>query len=162
MNFNRECPDNALIFTNGWDDICARNHIAHEPKWCFWLIISLSCVLVINFIIAYPVIRPRIMMIIGISLTCCLIDGSIIVIGRIHIMIAPNIMDMVLIIIIGVLISFHSFIINLGLNVRGPHSVAIDIRIEYRAVNLIEKKIRKSMNRLFVLNDALSTIISFE
>jgi hypothetical protein len=102
------------------------------------------------------------MMIIGISLTCCLIDGSIIVIGRIHIMIAPNIIDMVLIIIIGVLISFHSFIINLGLNVRGPHSVAIDIRIEYRAVNLIEKKIRKSMNRLFVLNDALSTIISFE
>jgi hypothetical protein len=70
------------------------------------------------------------MIISGISLTCCLIDGSIIVIGRIHIMIAPNIIDIVLITIIGVLISFHSFIINLGLNVRGPHSVAIDIRIE--------------------------------
>lgn len=105
---------------------------------------------------------PIIIIIIGMSFICCLIDGSIIVIGRIHMMIAPNIIDIVLIMIIGVLISFHSFIINLGLNVRGPHIVAIDIRIEYRAVNLIEKKIRKSINRLFVLNDALSTIISFE
>lgn len=107
-------------------------------------------------------IRPRIIIIIGISLTCCLIDGSTIVIGRIHIMIAPNIIDIVLMMIMGVLISFHSFIINLGLNVRGPHSVAMDIRIEYRAVSLMEKKIRNSMNRLFLLKDALSTIISFE
>jgi hypothetical protein len=115
-----------------------------------------------NFIIKYPVINPRIIIIKGINLTCCLIDGSIIVIGRIHIMIAPNIIDIVLITIIGVLISFHSFIINLGLKVRGPQSVAIDIRIEYRAVSLIEKKIRNNMNRLFVSNEALSTIISFE
>lgn len=33
--FSSECPDSALIFTNGWDDICARNHIAQDPKWCF-------------------------------------------------------------------------------------------------------------------------------
>lgn len=77
-------------------------------------------------------------------------------------MIAPKTIDIDLIIIIGVLISFHSVIINLGLNVRGPHNVAIDIRIEYRAVSLIEKKIRKSIKRLFVLNAALSTIMSFE
>ena len=35
MNFNRECPDKALSFTSGCEDICERNHIAHEPKWCF-------------------------------------------------------------------------------------------------------------------------------
>lgn len=57
---------------------------------------------------------------------------------------------------------FHSFIINLGLNVRGPHTVAIAIRIEYRAVSLIEKKIKNNINILFVSNDALSTIISLE
>jgi hypothetical protein len=51
---------------------------------------------------------------------------------------------------------------KLGLNDRGPHSVAIDIRVEYSAVNLMEKKIRKSINKLLVLNDALSTIMSFE
>ncbi len=115
-----------------------------------------------NFIRMYPAISPVIMITNGINFTCCLIDGSIIVIGRIHIMIAPNTIDIVLITVIGVLISFHSFIMNLGLNDRGPHNVAIDIRIEYRAVNLIEKKIRNNMNRLFVLNDALSTIISLE
>jgi hypothetical protein len=65
-------------------------------------------------------------------------------------MIAPNEIDIVLIIIIGVLICFHSFIITLGLNDRGPHTVAIDIRIEYKAVNLIEKKIRNNMNKLFM------------
>lgn len=59
-------------------------------------------------------------------------------------------MDIVLITIIGVLIFLHSFIIVLGLNVRGPHTVAIDIRIEYRAVNLIEKKIKNNIYRLFV------------
>lgn len=32
INFNRECPDRALSFTRGCDDICERNHIAHEPK----------------------------------------------------------------------------------------------------------------------------------
>lgn len=111
---------------------------------------------------AYPVISPRIIIISGINFTCCLIDGSIIVIGRIHIIMAPKVIDIVLITIIGVLISFHSFIMNLGLNERGLHTVAIDIRIEYRAVSLIEKKIRNNINRLFVLNDALSTIISLE
>lgn len=115
-----------------------------------------------NFISRYPAISPVIIIIRGISFTCCLIDGSIMVIGRIHIIIAPNTIDIVLITAIGVLISFHSFIINLGLNTRGPHNVAIDIRIEYRAVSLIEKKIKNSINRLFVLNDALSTIMSLE
>lgn len=162
MYFRRECPEIALSFTNGCDDICARNHIAHDPKWCFWFIIRVNCVCVMNFIIKYPVISPRIIITSGISLTCCLIAGSIIVIGRIHIIIAPNIIDMVLITIIGVLISFHSFIMNLALNVRGPHSVAIDIRIEYSAVSLMEKKIRNSINMLFVSNEALSTIMSFE
>lgn len=110
----------------------------------------------------YPIINPEIIIISGISFTCWLTDGSTIIVGRIHMMIAPNVIDKVLIMIIGILICFHSVIINLGLNVRGPHNVAIDIRVEYSAVNLIEKKIRKSMNRLLVLNDALSTIISFE
>lgn len=77
-------------------------------------------------------------------------------------MIAPNVIDRVLITSIGVLMCLHSFIMNLGLNARGPHTVAIDIRIEYKAVNLIEKKSRNSINRLFVLNEALSTIISLE
>ena len=110
----------------------------------------------------YPVNSPNVIINIGINLISCLIDGSIIVIGKIHIMIAPNIIDIVLITIIGMLISFHSFIMNLGLNDRGLHKVAIDIRIEYKAVKLIEKKIRNNMNKLFVLNDALSTIISLE
>lgn len=35
MYFSNECPDMALSFTNGCDDICARNHMAHDPKWCF-------------------------------------------------------------------------------------------------------------------------------
>lgn len=70
--------------------------------------------------------------------------------------------DIDLIIIMGILMCFHSFIINLGLKDRGPHTVAIAIRIEYSAVNLIEKKIKNNINRLFVLNEALSTIISLE
>lgn len=109
-----------------------------------------------------PIISPRDMIIVGIIFTCCGIDGSIIVIGRIHIMIAPKVIDIVLIIIIGTLIFFHSFIINLDLNERGPHTVAIDIRMEYSAVNLIEKKIRNNINMLFVWNEAFSTIISLE
>jgi hypothetical protein len=115
-----------------------------------------------NFIMMNPAISPISIISVGISFTCCGIDGSIMVIGRIHIIIAPNVMDSSLITSIGVLMCLHSFIMNLGLNARGPHTVAIDIRIEYRAVNLIEKKIRNSMNKLFVLNEALSTIMSLE
>ena len=115
-----------------------------------------------NFIRINPAIKPLSMINVGISFTCCGIDGSIRVIGRIHIMIAPNEIDRSLITSIGVLMCPHSFIINLGLNARGPHTVAIDIRIEYRAVSLIEKKMRNSINKLFVLNEALSTIISLE
>jgi hypothetical protein len=70
------------------------------------------------------------------------------IVGRIHIITAPNEIDIVLITIIGMLICFHSFIIVLDLNDRGLHTVAIDIRIEYSAVRLIEKKIRNSINRL--------------
>jgi hypothetical protein len=109
-----------------------------------------------------PIIRPEIMIIVGISFTCWEIEGSIIDIGKIHIMIAPNVIDRNLITIIGVLICIHSFIMNLGLNSRGLHTVAIAIRMEYRAVNLTEKKIRNSMYKLFVLNEALSRIMSLE
>lgn len=79
---------------------------------------------------ANPVINPADIINRGISFICWEMDGSIIVVGRIHIMIAPNVIDIVLMIIIGVLIFLHSFIITLGLKDRGPHTVAIDIRIE--------------------------------
>lgn len=97
-----------------------------------------------------PIISPVAIIITGISFTCCGIAGSIIMDGRIHIMIAPNEIDIVLITVMGILIFLHSFISTLDLNDRGPHTVAIDIRIEYRAVSLIEKKIRSSINKLFM------------
>lgn len=105
---------------------------------------------------------PDTMIRVGMILICCGIVGSMMADGRIHIMMAPNVVDINLITIMGVLICFHSFIMKLDLNDRGPHTVAIDMRIEYSAVNLIEKKIRNSINMLFELNEALSTIMSLE